>query len=365
MAAWVAPAIIGGATVAAGALGSLSGRKSAKEMKKLMEQMIAMRREAAGLYDPITPPTPEEQYVAMQDLIQQGLVTPEMAEAYLMDETAMAGIDTDTEGRQAEYEALSELRDIVGSGGLTATDRSRIQEIQDELNASARGARGAITQNMAERGISGSGLEYMEKLMAQQSGAETAARQGMDTAAQAEQRALEAIMAQAGLGGQLSGAEFAEQADIAKAKDMIAQFNLANRQDVQMQNIAARNAAQAVNLGEQQRISDFNIQQKNVENLRRADLEQQYFENEMAKATAKANALVGSGSMPTVSDKSSDIYGNLIGVGGQIIGATAPYWGSGSSGNSGSTFQMPTTGQMQQLQYRAPDDYWKKRTSGY
>lgn len=357
MAAWLAPAIIGGATIAAGAIGSMSGRKSAKEMKKLMEQMIAMRREAAGLYDPITPPTPEEQYVAMQDLIQQGLVTPEMAEAYLLDETAMAGIDTDTEGRQAEYEALAELRDIVGSGGLTASDRAKIQEIQDELNTSARGARGAITQNMAERGISGSGLEYMEKLMAQQSGAETAARQGMDVAAQAEQRALEAIMAQAGLGGQLSQQEFSEQSDIAKAKDMIAQFNLANRQDIQMQNIAARNAAQATNLGEKQRIADYNIQQKNLEELRRADLKQKYFENEMAKATAKANALVGAGSVPSYSDNSSDIYGNLIGVGGQIIGSTAPYWGNNQT-------KTPTT---QKYAYTsgwgktpvAPDDYWK------
>jgi hypothetical protein len=318
-------AIIGGGMALGGMMGSMAAADS-------MKKAIQMRRQAAGLFDEFSPPTPEEMYVALEDLQQQGIFTPEMAQAVLQDQTAMAEIQRGGAGREAQLSALEELRNISGAGGLTAMDRAKIQEIQDQLATTGRGAREAVTQEMAQRGVAGSGLDYMNRLMAAQSGAETAARQGTDVAALAEQRALEALLAQGQLGGQISGQEFAEQADIAKAKDLISQFNTANRQNVELENIRARNLAQQQNLAEQQRVADYNTAQLNAERLRRANLTQQQFENQMAKTQAKAAALTGTAqAQMQAAQQQQQFYGGLLGAGGQIIAGTAPYWGGGST----------------------------------
>jgi len=352
MPAWLAPAIIGGASMAGGMLGS-------SKANKLSKQALGMQKEAASLYDLLQVPTKEELYVELEKLIQQGQITPEMANSILMEKSSMEDVKQGGVGREAEYEALSELRDISGSGGLTATDRAKIQDIQDQMNTAGRGARGAITQNFAERGISGSGMEYMDKLMAQQQGASDASRQGLDVAAMAEQRALEAIMAQAGLGGQISQAEFGEQSDVARAKDAIEQFNLTNRRDIELENVRARNAAQEGNLREQQRLSDTNIQQQNLEKLRRSDLAQQEFENNLAKTSGKAAALTGAAQAQQQRAQSqADMYGRLIGVGGQVTAATAPYWGGNKTPQPNAYTTMGKTSV-------APDDYWKKNTKGW
>ena len=360
----VAPAIPIAIAAGSSIAGMMGSRKANKAMKQALEEQVRMRREAAGLYDQLTPPTASEMAVAVDDLQQQGLITPEMANSIKMEQSAMEDVQRGGAGREAEFEALNELRNISGSGGLTATDRAKIQDIQDQMNTAGRGARGAITQNFAERGISGSGMEYMEKLMAQQQGASDASRQGLDVAAMAEQRALEAIMAQAGLGDQISQEEFGEQSDIARAKDAIEQFNTTNRRDIELENVRARNAAQEGNLREAQRLSDVNVQQQNLEKLRRADLKQQEFENNLAKTSGKAAALSGGNAAAINAAKSSqDMYGRLIGVGGQIAAATAPYWGNG--GNTAQPQQQTANTAMGYNTPVAPDDEWKKRTTGW
>lgn len=353
MPAWVAPAVIAGASIAGGLLGSSSANKASK-------RAAAMQREAAGYFDALDVPTAEELYVQLEDMVRQGQITPEMAQTIMQEKSAMEEVKMGGGGRDAQYAALEELRNISGEGGLTATDRSKIMEIQDQLATTGRGARQAVTQEMAERGVAGSGLDYMDRLMAAQSGAETAARQGTDVAAMAEQRALQAIMAQGELGGQITGQEFGEQSDIAKAKDMISQFNAANRQSIELENTRARNLSQQQNLAEQQRLAELNATQRNMEKLRRSDLAQQEFENQLAKTSGKAAAMTGAAQAQMQRAQSQqDMYGRLIGAGGQIIGATAPYWGSGSSGTS-NTANVSGYGKVN----TAPSDYWKTQGRG-
>lgn len=324
----VAPAIIAGGimaggSIAGGLLGGAASLKAQKAAQKLAEK-------AASQYDSIRVPTPEELQVQLQNLIQQGEITPEEAQAYLVENSAYSGLDlSGGEGRQAELAALNELRGITEAGGLTAQDRAKIADIQEQMGTANRGAQEAIMQNAAQRGISGSGLEMASRLMAQQQAASDANRQGLQTAADAEKRALEAIIAQGGAGSRLSSADFEREAKVAEAKDLMARFNATNQQQVGLTNVAARNAAQAANLAEKQRIADFNKQQENQNRLRGSDLKQQAFENQMQLAGGKAAALSGAAQSANQRAQSQQqLYGSLIGTGGQMLGSLAPYMGT-------------------------------------
>lgn len=321
----VAPAIIAGGLMAGGSiLGGLLGNKSAEKAARRAE---AMAREAAGAVNSVYVPTAEEMQIQLQKLVSMGEITPEDAEAVLIDKSNYENVTMQNAGTDAEYAALQELQDIVENKGLTATDRAKIGEIQEQFGTSNRGAQEAILQDAASRGIAGSGLEMAARLSAEQSAASDASRAGLQTAADAERRALEAIIQQGNLGGQISESDFAKQAKIAEAKDLIAKFNATNKQNVGLTNTAARNTAQATNLAERQRISDANIANENANRERNANLTQQRYENEMEKAKARAAALSGGAqSALQRSQQQQQFAGNLIGTGGQLLGNVAQYW---------------------------------------
>lgn len=233
-------------------------------------------------------PTVEEQKIQLEQLVQQGIITPEEMQTYLQEDSGMADINIDPRFRQAQVGALTQLQDIATEGGLTATDRARMQDIFDAQNAEERGQREAIEQNARERGIGGSDFMLASKLISNQEGANRAARQGMDVAALAEQRALEAMIRAGELGGNIDQQEFEQQAKIKAAQDAVNQFNTATRQQVAGVNVGARNTAQQLNLGESQRIADTNTTNTNINRERDANLIQQKFQNEMDKARAAA-----------------------------------------------------------------------------
>lgn len=304
-------------------LGGLLGNKSAEKAAKRAE---AMAREAAGAINGVYVPTAEEMQIQLQKLVSMGEISPEDAETVLIEASNYENINMNNAGSEAEYAALQELQDIVGNEGMTATTRARVGEIQDQFGTTNRGAQEAILQDAASRGISGSGLEMAARLSAEQSAASDANRAGLQTAADAEQRALEAIIQQGSLGGQISESDFAKQAKIAEAKDLIAKFNATNKQNVGLTNTASRNTAQAANLAERQRISDANIGNENANRERNANLKQSEYENQLEKAKARAAALSGGAqSSMQRSQQQQQFAGNLIGTGGQLLGNVAQY----------------------------------------
>jgi hypothetical protein len=93
---------------------------------------------------------------------------------------------------------------------------------------------------------------------------------------------------------------------------------------IERENVARRQSAQEQNLRERQRLHEQNVQQENMSRLREADLKQQEYENQLAKAKGTAAAYTGSAQGADArAQRETDIYGNLIGAGGQIIAASA------------------------------------------
>lgn len=296
------PELIAGAT--------LAGSYLNKPKDKLSPYLQAALNEISKVQTPDI----DSLKVKLDQYVQQGVLSPEDAQASLVQYNAMDSATGNDQARGAQMSALQSLQDQIGNGGLTAVDKSRIQATLDDVNNNQRGQDQAITQDAHRRGISGSGLELANRLMSQQGAANTAGRQGMDIAALEQQAKEQAIKDAANLGGSMESQTFNEQSSKAAAQNAINQFNATNTQQVTMANIAARNAAQATNMAEKQRVADSNTQGENQNRIRNADLIQKNYQNQMDKATAVAGVMGGQGrAAQASSDANTKWNGELIG----------------------------------------------------
>lgn len=211
--------------------------------------------------------------IKLQSLVQQGVLTPEMADTFLQEVTAYEQMDPTA--RQA-------LMETVESKGFDPQSRAALYDLQQQIGAQERGGREAILQDAAARGISGSGIEMASQMANQQGNATRLANQGFQSAADANARHLQAVSGLANMDSQK-----------AAAQDAINQFNAANRQAVENLNTGASNAAQAQNLAEKQRIADTNVTTQNAQEMYNKGLYQQDFENRFGRAQALSNANLG------------------------------------------------------------------------
>lgn len=280
--------------------------------------------QAIAMWDKIHQPTAEEMQVSLNNLVQQGIITPEEAQAIFIDKSAYQDADMPQVGRNAQMDALSQLKNIYSQGGLNAEDRARILDIQDKLNATNRGNQLAIGQKMQQQGQYGSGADIAQRLLAAQGAATDANRQGVDVAALASQRALDAIKSSASIGSNLTAQDWEQLSKKAEAQDLINKFNTSNANDFNLQNVAARNAAQSQNLAEKQRISDYNTQMKNENRIRNSNLKQQAFQNAVNVAQGKSG-LYGSKADLANQEYMGDVgfMGGLISAGGQLAASMA------------------------------------------
>ena len=306
---------------------------AASFMNKPKDKMSPFLQAALDEISKVQVPTPEALKIKLQEYVQQGIITPEDAEASLVDMNAYDGLSPHAQARGAQMQALQGLQDKISAGGLTDVDRSRIQQTLDSVNNEQRGQQMAIMEDANRRGTSGSGIELANRLMSQQQAANTAGRQGMDIAALAEQAKLQAMQQAASIGGNIETNDWNQQSQKAAAQNAINQFNATNQQQVTMSNIAARNAAQASNLGEKQRIADSNTQGENQNRIRNSNLIQSNYENKLDKAKAVAGALSGQGSAAqTHSNNMNKWTGELIGGINNGLSSWGANSGSGSSG---------------------------------
>jgi hypothetical protein len=186
-----------------------------------------------------------QQYAAPIDYELAGTLNPEQLQT-----TELRNILRNEQARQAQLDVLGEYQDLSQTG-LTAVDRAALTDIQNQIATQERGQREAILQNMAQRGMSGSGTELAANLLAGQSASQRASQMGMDQAAQAQQARLQALGNVAQMGQGLEQADYERAARQAQAGDVINQFNTQNKISAQAQNLA--NKQDVMNLTNQQR----------------------------------------------------------------------------------------------------------------
>lgn len=266
-------------------------------------------------------PSAEEMRVQLQELVSAGEITPIQAENILQEASSFEKMELDPYTRAAQMRSLEQLQEIGEAEGLDPIAKAKMLEAREQMETSARGMREAGMQRAQERGIGGSGLELASQLLGDQAAAGRASRDATMAAAEAQRRSLEAITQSGQLGGQIRSQDYGQAADKAAAIDAINRFNTLTRQGTQEANIGRRTAADYANLAERQRLSDFNLQQENVNRQRNADLIQREFENRMAKQSALAN-IYGQQAQAEAARKQGDraFLGGLIGTGGALLG---------------------------------------------
>lgn len=231
--------------------------------------------------------------VQLEPLVQQGIITPEQAEVYLLDPSAFAELMEDPTLRSAQLDALSEYGVIADEGGLDARGRADIYNVRQEQQTENRGQQEAILADARARGIGGSNLELAARLQAQQGAANRSARAGSDIAASSMARRDDALARQAGLAGNIRGQDYQRSSQAAAAADEIKRFNAQQLQSQANRAVGDRNAAQAQNLSEKQRVADASTDIRNEQEIRNARVPLDVFQARRGLAGDKADLALG------------------------------------------------------------------------
>lgn len=264
----------------------------------------------------LNPPSAEDLKVQLQQMVYAGDITPEMAATIQQNPSLMNTMTYDTTGKGAQLEALSRLQGISTNGGMDATDKAKLNDIESRTGQQERGAREAVMQNARERGVGGGGNELVAQLMADQNGATNANAAGLDVASQAQQRALQAIQQSGQLGGQIESQNYGEEANKAAAQDAINKFNTQNSQAVVGANTAAKNAAIARNVDTKQAISSGNTDIANTQAKLNSAAKQTAFQDQVQKAggvASQTNTMAAG--QRNATDRSLDAWGNVVNAG--------------------------------------------------
>ena len=174
-----------------------------------------------------------------------------------LQKSGMEGINTDPRLQNAQYDALRQLEE-QSKTGFTARDEADLAKLQSDVNRQNKGRMGAIQQNMAARGMSGSGMDLVAQMQSSQDATDREALAALEKNAQMGERKDAAIMNRGQMSGQMRSQDFNEQAQKAQAQDAINRFNTANRVQSQFQNNQGQNQTAQNNWQRQNQTSDNN-----------------------------------------------------------------------------------------------------------
>lgn len=161
-----------------------------------------------------------------------------------------------TQAMQTQSDVLGKFNEVINEKGETADDRAAYLRMRNEAGGIANSTNSAVQRNMASRGMAGSGVAFALQQQGAQSAVNRANASGIQAAADARGRYMQALNQAGTLSGQMRGQEL----DAMKAQDAINEFN-------------ARQQAEA---------DRYN-----------AGINQQNFDNDMELREAEANARNG------------------------------------------------------------------------
>lgn len=189
----------------------------------------------------------EREYLLQQAMDQYGSIDPKAISKIIETQMGRTEMD-DVKGRldprlrDTEMAALSKLLEVGESDGLDAQALSKIDAAQSDAAQFERSQRGAIENDMAARGQLGSGNEMLSKLVAQQGGATRANRAGIEASADAETRALNAMMGAGNMAGNMRGQDLDMEMGRAGAQDSISKFNASMQHNANVYNADQENS---------------------------------------------------------------------------------------------------------------------------
>lgn len=205
----------------------------------------------------------EQQRLIREAMDEYGQINLPKLEELLAEQlgpSEMGNLRADPSSVAAQRESLEELKRLSQAGGMRLEDKAMMSEALGRSSRAESAGRQRIADDMASRGVGGSGAELAMSLANQQGAAQRGSEVAMQAAAQAQRRALDAMMQKGRLAGDMRSQDFGERSRAAEANDSIQRWNAAARQDASRYN---------------------------------ASLGQRNFDNQMQRASGRANAAVG------------------------------------------------------------------------
>lgn len=264
----------------------------------------------------------------LQKYVSAGVLTPEQYQAIMADPEAYSNTiasKQDNSGLNAQKSALEQLSTIINSGGSTAINKANLQDNLDQTNQTMQAARGGIESDAKQRGVYGGGLEFISKLMNEQSGAENANKGAVQAASNNAKLALEALTQSGNLGSTMQGQSNQNAQAQAQAAQQIAEYNSQLQSSANQYNTNAANAAQAANLTNAQDIGNMNTQNANYRTQYNAAIPQTLFQDEMAKAGGISNAYGNMGQLKQgQAAQDAALTGSVLGSGASFLAGAPP-----------------------------------------
>lgn len=267
----------------------------------------------------------------------QGTVDPAAIQVASQAPTAYNNIALDPATRAAQMAALSQYTDIANGGGLDAESKLALQQTIDAANNQSRGDQGAIMRSAQAEGQGGGDFALTQRALATQGASNTAATQGLQTAAMAEANREAALNAMSNIGGGINASDYAQAANKAASTNAINATNTAATNTANTGNVA-----NAINTGEfntntAQGVNAANTAAGQNKVYYNANLPQQQFNNEINKASgiagvsgAQANAA------QAATNANNQMTGALLGAAGTIGGAAIGGPAGAVAGNAAS-----------------------------
>jgi hypothetical protein len=252
----------------------------------------------------------------------QGTVNPAAIQVATQAPSAYGNISLDPATRAAQMAALGQYIDIAGGGGLDAEAKLALQQTIDAANTQAQGQRGALQRQAQAEGQGGGDFALTQEAIANQGSANTAATQGLQTAAMAEANREAALNAMANIGGSVNASDYAQAAAKAAAQNQINAVNQGYTNAANTANVANTMQAGEFNTNVAQGVNAANTAAGQNRVYYNAALPQQQFNNELNKASGIAGV---SGTQADLAQKAQNAQlgftGSLLGTAGTVAGA--------------------------------------------
>jgi len=250
--------IAGGAGVAAGGLMGYLTRPnlSASTSSAKLQALTALTNRP-----PEIPEVEFARYSTPEALSYLGNFTPEELQA-----TGLPSGVINQAMRQKQLQAIGGIEELSQTG-LSAIDRAALTEIQNQIASQERGQRESILQNMAQRGLAGSGQELAAQLQSSQAASQLASSQGMQQAAQAQRARMQALSSLSEMAGGIEQTDFQREAQKQEAQDIINRFNVQNRNVAGLRDLDLQQSLRNELEREKTRVGQANVDLENRERL--------------------------------------------------------------------------------------------------
>jgi hypothetical protein len=300
--------------MAAGALvGTVGSLVGGNQQRKGAKAQRAAAERAAAMYDKINIPDIEKQKLILDRYNYQGDYDPEKLLALGLDPSQMQNVNADQQALDAQVEALNQVREIA-QGGMTESDEAAARQLSRKVASDDIARRKAVLNQMAQRGTLGSGMELAAQLQQAQDSTQSQSDANDRLIQQALARSLDGSSRLGNLAEQMRYQDFSEKSQKARAADEINKFNITNSQSITNQNVGNRNIAQLRNLDAQQLLNNSNVDLANRQQQFNKGLLQNQFDNQMRLTDAKAGRQQAIGNaQANVSNQNANMIGGIAG----------------------------------------------------